>query len=123
MNVINKSMKKLYDNARPTFEIVCSYSDLEYLKPKLDGVNANIEWEFLTDRFNVSFIAPRALNNQTYETWRASIITIEASYFLIEIEEVRDSLLPMCTAIKAIVTTDNLYFQYVQDVLKAVTEG
>ena len=122
MRLTERSVEPIYKEALSTIEVICAYSDLEFVKQLVLYHGASCSWEYLIDTDDIVFITPKELDNNSYENWRATLLVIESAYFLIKGNHVKTSLLPNCAALRVIIKTDGMNFTHMQDALKELLD-
>jgi hypothetical protein len=122
MRLTERSVEPIYKEALPTIEVICTHSDLEFVKQLVLYHGAICSWEYIIDTDDIVFVAPKELDNKSYENWRATLLVIESAYFLGSIGKVNVSLLPNCTAIRVVIKTDDMNFTHMQDALKELLD-
>lgn len=122
MRLTERSIEVVYKEAILTVEVVCTHSDLEFIEQVVSYHGASCNWEYIIDTDDIVVIAPKGLDNNFYDNWRATLLVIESAYFLIKDNHVKTSLLPNCIALRVIIKIDDMSFTHMQDALKELLD-
>lgn len=122
MRITKPSVEVVFKEEVSTIEVVCAYSDLDFVRSVALYHGATARWDYIIDVNDIIVVAPKELDNDFYENWRATLLVIESAYFLARDGKVKVSLLPNCSAVRVIIKADEVNVSHLFDTLRGLVD-